>query len=712
MMQPTNLQTVDPEPPHGFSEPSSTKMRRAAQSVLAGLMGCQALPPIIIALYLFIGIFGPWLAPFDPIAENPEIHNCPPLAINALNTSDGSSDRASQCHATNIFGTDEVGRDIFSRLLHGARTSLLVVLPSVLIGTVVGSVICVLVNGWPRKFRMAVYAILGLTIVPCAVFVFGQPFVLWFLIPLDIDFDQGMDAWIVVMASSIYPAVLTFAVIAVAYQYDDTCRRSWFSEVDSNTASNGFSRLLGRQIGTLAPWIGLAALANAALVFVFLHSAPGILSPAIAWSFKWEYRFEHIGYLGPFLPMVLFPIGFVTFGVLWFVRLARGRFTTTSKATLGSAPSVADSAVELSTKEETDRFESPSSENDGNVAITKSGSTVKRRLWVMVVIATVAAAAVVRFGVAEAVPTVRVLAQDSAGSYESASAKSRQEWNEASDCAREISSRRFELELDTSESSGIEASQRCRELYFQYRNTPSHRHTIDYALRFLAQTLTLALVASIVSAVLWTAASGSTRAVGMTVEVFVVMVALVGLTMTFGFTGWHLAVFRWLISDDAASYGEQFAANRALSMVRDFAVAVGVSYLIITATKPILRFAKTVPTLDVLSKWASFFILCALFISGFLILFHYPFPSNIIFNDSLLSVIVDPWYVGGSAQSDLTFESWLWTYWFALMGYAAIVVGFFAAAIWGFMRYVRSDVNGVDSTPVSPDSPSRGADPI
>ena len=705
-MQPTPSHTTDSEISDRIIEPGRRRLTLLNENVVSGLKGWQAIPAIIIGLYLVLGILGPWLAPFDPIVEDPESQSCPPLAINALNTSDSPSDRVSDCRAINILGTDEVGRDIFSRLLHGARTSLLVVLPSVFTGTMVGGVIGALVNGLGRKSRLAAYAILGLTVVPYAVLVFGP---LGYLFSI-FFMSQASNAWIAVLIFSIFSAALTFALIAVAYQYDDTCRRTWFAEVDSGNAFIGFSHQLRRQIVTLAPWIVLAALANAALAFVFLHSGPLSMSlyPAIAWSLKWEFEFEHIGILSPFVPMVLFPIGFATFGALWFVRHVNGRFTTTSKASLESPQSIADGADERST-EEADHFESPPSENEGNDAFTKSGARVKRRRWMMVVIATVAAAAVIRFGVAEAVPTVRVLTQDSAESYESPRAKSWKEWREAMDCAREIDLRMEELGPETSESSEIEVSQRCRELYFQYRNAPFHQRTINYAQGLLARTLTIALVASIASVVLWTAASVSTRAVRMMVEVFVVLVALIGLTMTFGFTGWHLAVIRWLDVLDPPSYNKYFAVGHAFAMVRDFAVALGISYLTIAMTKPTLRFPKTVPMLDVLSKWGSFLVPCILFISGFLILFHYPFPTRFIFDDELLRVIVDPRLGGDSTQP---VDYWLWTYWFALIGYAAIVLGFFAAAIWGFRRYVRSDVNGDDSTSPSPDNPSPDADSI
>ncbi len=720
-MQQTPSKTTDSEFSDRIIDPRPRRLTPLNENAFSRLKGWQAIPAIIIGLYLVLGVFGPTLAPFDPNAVDPETHSCPPLAISALNTSDNVSDRASDCRAINIFGTDEVGRDIFSRLLHGARTSLLVVLPSVFIGTMMGVVIVALVNGWGTKTRLAAYSILGLTIVPYAVLALGYPV---FALLIFYSVDQASNPWNAVLLLSIFSAALTIALMVVAYQYDHTCRRSWFTEVDSDNAFIGFGQQLRRQIGTLAPWIVLAALANAALAFVFLHSGPGPLSlyPAIVWSLKWKYEFEHIGILSPFVPMVLFPIGFVTFGAWWFVRHIQGRFTTTSKATLGSAHSVADSAEGLSTEGESDRIESPSSKNDGNGASTESGSRVKRRRWMMAVIAVVVAAAVIRFGTAEAVPTLRVLAQDSAGSYESARAKSWQGLREARNCAHEISLRMMDLEPETSANPEIEVSQRCQDLYFQYQNLPSHRHTINYALRFLAQTLALALVASIASAVLWTAASVSTRAVRMTVEVFVVLVALIGVTMTFGFTGWSLAVVRWLVSLDPPSYSKYFAVHQALFMVRDLAVAVGISYLTIALTKPILRFAKTVSTLDVLSKWASFFIPRVLFISGLLILFHWPFPTSFIINEGSLSVIVDPRSGGDSAHSDpqdwlwtywFALKDWLWTYWFALIGYAAIVFGLFAAAIWGFRRYVRSDVNGDEvEPPVNPNSPSQDADPI
>jgi ABC-type dipeptide/oligopeptide/nickel transport system permease subunit len=61
----------------------------------------------VIALLVVVGIAGPWIAPYDPLAQD--------LSKSLLGPS-----------AEHWFGTDSFGRDILSRVLYGARISLLV----------------------------------------------------------------------------------------------------------------------------------------------------------------------------------------------------------------------------------------------------------------------------------------------------------------------------------------------------------------------------------------------------------------------------------------------------------------------------------------------------------------------------------------------------------------------------------------------------------
>lgn len=83
----------------------------------------------LLVIFLVVALFAPWLAPHDPLGVNSEALRIPP----AWNES-GS--------AQHLFGTDDVGRDLLSRLIYGARVSLgvgfWVVLISTLFGTLLG----------------------------------------------------------------------------------------------------------------------------------------------------------------------------------------------------------------------------------------------------------------------------------------------------------------------------------------------------------------------------------------------------------------------------------------------------------------------------------------------------------------------------------------------------------------------------------------------
>jgi ABC-type dipeptide/oligopeptide/nickel transport system permease subunit len=71
-----------------------------------------ALGGSIVLILLFVGLLAPLLAPHDPYAQNlAETFQSPGLA--------------------HLFGTDEYGRDMFSRVLYGARLSLLEITVSV-----------------------------------------------------------------------------------------------------------------------------------------------------------------------------------------------------------------------------------------------------------------------------------------------------------------------------------------------------------------------------------------------------------------------------------------------------------------------------------------------------------------------------------------------------------------------------------------------------
>lgn len=72
-------------------------------------------------IYTFVAIAGPWLAPYDPTA----ILSAPRQAPSA----------------EFLMGTDEIGRDLFSRLLYGTRVAFIVAIVATSIGLVVGALL-------------------------------------------------------------------------------------------------------------------------------------------------------------------------------------------------------------------------------------------------------------------------------------------------------------------------------------------------------------------------------------------------------------------------------------------------------------------------------------------------------------------------------------------------------------------------------------------
>ncbi len=105
---------------------------------------------ILVGIFSFIAVFAPWLAPHDPVVIFDGNFTLPPIWV-----SGGSTQF--------LFGTDDVGRDVLSRLIHGARISMavgcLVVVVSLSIGTCLG-LIAGYVGGWLDTLVMRLMDIL------------------------------------------------------------------------------------------------------------------------------------------------------------------------------------------------------------------------------------------------------------------------------------------------------------------------------------------------------------------------------------------------------------------------------------------------------------------------------------------------------------------------------------------------------------------------
>jgi len=82
-------------------------------------------------------LFAPWLAPFDPSEQFREFMLTPPAWL------EGGQWQF-------LLGTDELGRDLLSRLIHGARLSLLIGLASVVLSLLPGILLGLIAGFFPR----------------------------------------------------------------------------------------------------------------------------------------------------------------------------------------------------------------------------------------------------------------------------------------------------------------------------------------------------------------------------------------------------------------------------------------------------------------------------------------------------------------------------------------------------------------------------------
>jgi peptide/nickel transport system permease protein len=101
----------------------------------------------ILGLMVAVALLAPWIAAEDPARINPRLRLRPPSA-------------------TAWFGTDHLGRDVFSRVVHGARVSLFVGFTVAVLSTVLGLAIGLL-SGFLRRLDAVVMRVMdGLMAIP------------------------------------------------------------------------------------------------------------------------------------------------------------------------------------------------------------------------------------------------------------------------------------------------------------------------------------------------------------------------------------------------------------------------------------------------------------------------------------------------------------------------------------------------------------------
>ena len=116
---------------------------------------------LIIVLITLMGVFAPALTSQDPTEINPRTRNKPPGHESFVRDDDGN-----KIPVVSHMGTDSLGRDVYSRVVYGARVSLLVGISVAAISVAVG--LCIgLVAGYFRWVDAVVMRIMdGLMAMP------------------------------------------------------------------------------------------------------------------------------------------------------------------------------------------------------------------------------------------------------------------------------------------------------------------------------------------------------------------------------------------------------------------------------------------------------------------------------------------------------------------------------------------------------------------
>ncbi len=115
-------------PPHPLAE--FWKYFSANKGAVAGL--------IFIILIILVALLAPWIAPYDPFAQNVPDAKMPPPWVTGGDWS-------------HLLGTDALGRDILTRIIYGARLSLMMGLVVVTLSLVAGvslGLVAGFLRGW------------------------------------------------------------------------------------------------------------------------------------------------------------------------------------------------------------------------------------------------------------------------------------------------------------------------------------------------------------------------------------------------------------------------------------------------------------------------------------------------------------------------------------------------------------------------------------
>lgn len=237
------------------------RLRRGAVASLLRRHPATTIAGSAVLALVVVGVFARWISPYDPDAQN----------LTARLLAPGTTDSLGHFH---LAGTDEFGRDVLSRLIHGVQVPLIIGVGSALISAAIGLTLGI-VAGY---FRGAIDAVIGMLID----IQLSMPFVLVALMVIGL-FGPGQLKIILVFALTGWATIARVARAAAL-----TFRRTSFVEA-ALLEGAGSGWILGKHIlpNALPPVVVVASVQAAQFVVfeaAFAFFGLGVPPPAASWG--------------------------------------------------------------------------------------------------------------------------------------------------------------------------------------------------------------------------------------------------------------------------------------------------------------------------------------------------------------------------------------------------------------------------------------------
>jgi peptide/nickel transport system permease protein len=220
---------------------------------------------VLFAVVIFIAVFAPLLTSYDPLAQD-------------------FAHQLASPSAAHLLGTDEYGRDIWARLIYGARASLTIGIASTAIAMMIGSAIGLLAGWYGGRFDAVIMQVMDVLL--------AFPALILGLIVVAMLGPSTANIVIAIALTSIPPFARIARAPTIALrqrEYIEACRSLGYSDARIliiHILPNIMAEIL--VMGSL--WLANAIRTEASLAFIGL----GIKPPEPTWGSMIRSGFENI----------------------------------------------------------------------------------------------------------------------------------------------------------------------------------------------------------------------------------------------------------------------------------------------------------------------------------------------------------------------------------------------------------------------------------